>query len=95
MIQGSGTRGNVGTYKSESLPNITGSSTGGLATTISGGSTGAFYPTSEVISGGGVQGGSTFGSLSWGIDASRSSTTYQSDAPVQAQALLIMCCIKY
>ena len=29
------------------------------------------------------------------IDASRSSSTYQNNAPVQQNALLIQCCIKY
>lgn len=100
MIQGSGTRGNVGTYKDESLPNISGylqsdmNHTGWLGLR----GTGSFYQegtvsnaaqTTSVASMQSDQGSTLY------FKASRSSSTYQNDAPVQQNALLIQCCIKY
>lgn len=90
MIQGSGTRGNVGTKKAESLPNITGmiglQKQGQLAPT------GAFYNATtrnSLIC-------SAYQNVeSIGFSANRSSNIYQDAAPVQPNALLIQCCIKY
>ena len=95
VIQGSGIRGNVGTYKDESLPNITGSWAGiynsiGLSGAVSG-----------TFKHDGSQPKTTFTNDSapesalFDINASRSSSTYQDSAPVQQNALLIQCCIKY
>lgn len=88
MIQGIGTRGNVGTYKTESLPNINIKSVGNgennaMYHRLAG------YPTSYVARGDGVS------LLLTEPFASLSSSTYQDNAPVQPNALLIQCCIKY
>lgn len=95
MIQGSGTRGNVGTYKTESLPNITGKLRS--SSTADSDASGAFYYITQP-SGQGLMGADA-GLLKWnsfaGLNASRSSSTYQNNAPVQQNALLIQCCIKY
>lgn len=94
VIQGSGARGNVGTYKTESLPNITGM-IGNIDTAYGGTQTGCI--TNEGVSSGYGITGTTDRELSVrsSIDASRSSSTYQDNAPVQQNALLIQCCIKY
>lgn len=96
MIQGSGTRGTVGTYKAESLPNITGEykthtrSTMGEALGVSG----AFKISDTTTGGvGAYAAGITEKYLSF--DAANSSSTYQDGAPVQPNAILIQCCIKY
>lgn len=96
VIQGSGTRGNVGTYKAESLPNITGNSFGSFFLDFTDYGSSLFGSTVSS----GYQGkiangnaGSTGNQLN--LDASRSSSTYQNGAPVQSNALLIQCCIKY
>lgn len=95
MIQGSGTRGNVGTYKTESLPNITGD--GLKNTSVQGFNiseiSGAFTVTKTYTTGNPAGGTGTSGKV--GFDASHSSSTYQNSAPVQQNALLIQCCIKY
>lgn len=93
VIQGSGTRGNVGTYKVESLPNITGTWAGvynsiGLSGAVSGTYGTSTLPESVIVGQQGVY-------ALFNINASRSSSTYQTDAPVQQNALLIQCCIKY
>lgn len=97
VIQGAGTRGNVGTYKTESLPNITGKT----ASSISQGglnwnSNGALYG-SRTNNGYVNNNFATNYNLNDTInfDASLSSSTYQNSAPVQPNALLIQCCIKY
>lgn len=102
IIQGAGTRGNVGTKKVESLPNITGT----------------LYNSNTTYQDVGLDDGVAFGAikietdstprlanqntsgydnynLGWSFNASRSSPIYQNDAPVQPNALLIQCCIKY
>ena len=92
MIQGSGTRGNVGTYKTESLPNIKGDTTHQANYNKS--PTGPFVNSAETRA-------NTLGAQSYvnayslEFDASLTSSTYQNGAPVQQNALLIMCCIKY
>lgn len=76
-----GCRNNVGGYVAESLPNITGDA--GFTRNVSGDITGAFYPTStNNTSVGGT--GNTLTKASF--DASRSSSTYQDNAPVQQRA---------
>lgn len=99
VIQGSGTRGNVGTYKTESLPNITGFAVGstnqvgqfqqnarnGCVETYN---KGPGYITSQFTT-------SIVAADSFQVNASWSSSTYQDNAPVQPNALLIQCCIKY
>lgn len=95
VIQGSGTRGNVGTYKAESLPNINGEFASYQAD-------GILKPTNickGVFYQGTQRGNSYVGKVDTGydlgFDASRSSSVYQTNAPVQQNALLIQCCIKY
>ena len=89
----------VGSYLSESLPNITGyyyesnTAAGGFA--ITGGVSGALYSKDigTIIGKHSVPGGDT--SRAIGFDASRSSSTYQDNAPVQQEATVICFCIKY
>lgn len=88
VLQGAGTRGVVGATLNESLPNITGSIgpvNPGSSGTV--GATGAFSRTSAETSNGSS---STFGNRSYlDFDASRSSSTYQNNAPVQPDAYLV------
>ena len=95
MIQGAGSRGNVGTKKVESLPNITGEF-------ASYQQDGILKPTNickGVFYQGTQRGNSYVGQpatgYDLGFDASHSSLAYQTDAPVQPNALLMQCCIKY
>ena len=92
VIQGSGTRGNVGTYKAESLPNIKGKFGNALSTGNQ--ANGCFY---EDIHTAGVNYDTSPIALARTeyFDASLSSFTYQDNASVQPNALLIQCCIKY
>lgn len=96
VIQGAGTRGVVGTYKAESLPNITGNVrkiceeymlNGNLAS-------GAFHGYTDAA---GISFAASDSTAvgSFNFDASRSSSAYQDNAPVQPNAILIQCCIKY
>lgn len=73
-----GLRDTVGNYVPESLPNITGT----VGRTFATENSGAFYTVNSTAS---AQGGSGGGVLN-GFDASRSSSTYQDDAPVQQRA---------
>lgn len=82
VLQGAGTRGVVGTTLNESLPNITGTS-GWLR---GNNPSGAFYAGSSQISFN--NNGSASGSVE-SFDASRSSSTYQDNAPVQPDAYLV------
>ena len=101
--QGNGNRGVVGTYLSESLPNITGrigSNNDGNA---------AIYRNAENNTDGkslyvekiNIYGMNNVGSntetLQYSIllDASRSSSIYQAGAPVQQSAVVVCFCIKY
>lgn len=103
VIQGSGTRGTVGTYKAESLPNITG--TFGLAGgwEITGSGTysygtppsGVFRNITQANHFTGSHNANATGTGAISLDASRSSSTYQNGTPVQQNAILIQCCIKY
>lgn len=92
VIQGSGTRGSVGTYKTESLPNIKGDTTHQANYNKS--------PTVPFVNSANIR-ANTLGAQSYTnaysleFNASLSSSTYQDDAPVQQNALLIQCCIKY
>lgn len=70
MIQGSGTRGNVGTYKSESLPNISGSFN---TETYSAQTSGALYVIEDLATG--QTSASAGGGRKYGFDASRFSST--------------------
>ena len=78
-----GLRGNVGDYISESLPNITGRTSGIITCTGTGEANGALYDNDGVIYDVGSDGGSVWGGIRWYFDASRSSSTYQNGAPVQ------------
>lgn len=97
VIQGNGTRGNVGTYKAESLPNITGLAYGGVTQrSLAWVGTGAFkgYKASGNNY---TPSGSSANEYNNGFEfnASWSNSTYIDSAPVQQNALLIQCCIKY
>lgn len=103
VLQGAGTRGSVGDTVDESLPNITGmiqGSTGSTGATARGMgimryTDGSFYGTAE------YQYCPATGSSGWAgqasnlaigianFDASRSSSTYQDNAPVQQDAYLV------
>lgn len=83
-----GMRDGVGNYVPESLPNITGeaSSAGEDSSKLgSNGATGAFYSAQNGQVGSGTSGSSSY-TITLGIDASRSSATYQDGAPVQQRA---------
>ena len=88
VLQGAGTRGNVGTTVNESLPNIragiiTVSDWGGIETQITG-AWGQIFTNSTNLNS-----GSTATEYGINFDASRSSSTYQDDAPVQQNAYLV------
>ena len=88
VLQGAGTRGNVGTTVNESLPNITGYIKGGITENSNPQAGGAFNINNAYDSGDRV------GTPSWtskgvDFDASRSSSTYQDNAPVQQDAYLV------
>ena len=83
VIQIAGTRGSVGDTLNESLPNITGDIGNSISDQAA--TNGAL-----VVSNGAL--GFSAGNYSWkrlAIDASRSSSTYQDDAPVQQDAYLL------
>ena len=89
-----GLRDNVGGYVTESLPNITGSiESVEFYTTTQPQSTGSLYNTTKQSNGEG-NGNYYAGDLS--IDASRSSSTYQDNAPVQQRAtqMYLYFCVK-
>jgi hypothetical protein len=92
--QGSGSRGTVGAYLSESLPNITGTfgvpkyeivnvGTGAFTSTVNG----TEYNMSSLE----VNRNGHF----FYFSASRSSSTYQDNAPVQQAATVVNFCIRY
>lgn len=99
MIQGAGTRGVVGTYKAESLPNFKGSFY----------ATNRFVPNDSIN----VSGPFTYNDIPAGtrgshlyddseiklssifFNANLANSTYQDNSHVQQEALLIQCCIKY
>lgn len=88
VLQGAGDRGSVGTTIEESLPNITGS-VGSSSYQVTGYPSGAFARSGSKssnddgeFSGAKKESGFTF-------DASRSSSTYQNNAPVQPAAYLV------
>lgn len=90
VLQGAGTRGAVGTTVNESLPNITGNMNESISTTVNGDTTntdgcfawvsGGYKATAPNIA---------TGNKKLSFDASRSSSTYQNDAPVQQDAYLV------
>lgn len=102
VIQGYGSRGSVGSYLNESLPNITGrvhnsANYAGFAfLNVNVEPDSALYfntQSSTILPSETTSSRNRIGDMF--LDASRSSSTYQSDAPVQPNALLIQCCIKY
>lgn len=85
VLQGAGTRGSVGSTVNESLPNITGEF--GTLNNTNVQPTGCFdYGTTSTRNQGGSSAIQANGIT---IDASRSSSTYQDDAPVQQDAYLV------
>ena len=98
VIQGSGTRGNVGTYKTESLPNITGHTNNWIINAADSNGFDSLYTLTRDTVGSnnvGLYANANTGRIELYLDASRSSSTYKNSAPVQQNALLIQCCIKY
>lgn len=83
VLQGAGTRGAVGSTVEESLPNITGYFNSGSNSTTSSGA----FVTNNVTATGAGSTGSVSGRLDF--NASRSSSTYQDNAPVQQDAYLV------
>ena len=92
--QGKGSRGDVGTYLSESLPNITGSISI-VDRALGGAGSGAFYSTNMSNKWANWSQAGGGGALDYIFDASRSSSTYQNNAPVQQAATVVNFCIKY
>lgn len=92
--QGSGSRGVVGSYLAESLPNIRGKFATNRFDTWATLEQGAFYSTKDnaIIDDGADR---SFTTNSLNLDASRSSSTYQDNAPVQQAATVVIFCIKY
>ena len=87
VLQGAGTRGTVGSEIDESLPNIKGGFVAykwATSPTFSG----AIYQ-SEIASNMAMNGGTTVGQATQNLDASRSSSTYQDNAPVQQDGYLV------
>ena len=89
VLQGAGTRGSVGTTVNESLPNIKGTFNTGDRRTHIQGTSGALY--NDTIASGqwGATSSATGNTQGVGFDASRVSSTYQDDAPVQQDAYLV------
>ena len=94
VLQMRGSRGSVGALLAESLPNITGSLTNG----------GTGFKSTQLSTNGCIVVGSSLSSTvstasatayNVSIDASRSSSTYQDNAPVQQNALVCCFCIRY
>lgn len=85
VLQGAGTRGSVGTTLEESLPNIKGEITGSRIM-LSPTQIGCFQPGTHT---GQSPDGSGSSIQSITFDASRSSSTYQDNAPVQPDAYLV------
>ena len=92
VLQGAGTRGSVGSTVNESLPNITGSILG-IPNHSSLYNSGAFYTENSGYSSlcGYVNNSGNFNAVLKNnkLDASRSSSTYQDNAPVQQDAYLV------
>lgn len=78
-----GLRGNVGDYISESVPNITGRTSSIITSTSTGEANGALYDKDGTITGTSAASGGAYQGIRWYFDASRSSSAYQDDAPVQ------------
>ena len=89
VLQGAGTRGVVGTTLNESLPNITGYAPTNYWTALADESpnncctTSEYSKTATLLATGGIA------TTNWKIDASRSSSAYQDNAPVQPDAYLV------
>lgn len=94
VLQGAGTRGSVGTTINESLPNVKGRAADNIsaadASSLNNSVEGAFYY-GELKNASNVYyaGKATNENMALCIDASRSSSTYQDNAPVQQDAYLV------
>ena len=100
IAQGFGDCGGVGSYVNESLPNITGKAIGNRTPWDWGGSSGVFYNggittvaseryTANLDTATGGRSSTLI------LNATRSSSTYQDNAKVQQNAIIILYCIKY
>lgn len=89
VIQIAGTRGSVNTTVNESLPNIKGAFNTGDRRTHIQGTSGALYQDTIASGQWGGTSSATGNTQGVGFDASRSSSTYQDDAPVQQDAYLL------
>ena len=92
VIQGSGTRGNVGDYIAESLPNIIGKTGNVLSTSNQ--AEGCFTDTTY-ITGINYDTSPSVYARTINFDASQSSSVYQNNVPVQQNALCLNIVIKY
>ena len=93
ILQGVGSRGVIGTELNESLPNITGGIGDGVVIWDANDKTyGVFTQTNNYARGSLTSG--NFNNINITFDASRSSSTYQNNAPVQQNALCITYIIK-
>ena len=95
ILQGAGTRGTVGNYVPESLPNIKGGITSDQSNRAYRGNTGTGALYTEEGSAFTGTANADFRSCGIFLDASLSSSTYQDNAPVQQDAVCVNCVIKY
>lgn len=89
VLQGAGTRGVVGTILNESLPNITGYAPTNYWAALADESPNNCCTTSEYSKTATLLATGSIATNNWKIDASRSSSTYQDNAPVQPDAYLV------
>ena len=90
--QGSGSRGTVGAYLAESLPNIRGRFANWAQNGRGVLQEGALYGNGTSGAGGQAQGSNN---TAMALDASRYSSIYQDNAPVQQAATAVVFCIRY
>ena len=89
VLQGAGTRGVVGTTLNESLPNIKGYMSNWASNVNTGSATSALYGTTDNTGARRDSTSTATGCSGINFDASRSSSTYQDNAPVQPDAYLV------
>lgn len=93
IAQGFGTRGSVGSYLNESLPNIASEEGRGIITSDDNPS--KDIPPFKYLRTSGTETGGAGASKMFGFDASLSSSTYKDNAPVQQNATIVLYCVKY
>lgn len=83
----------IGGIKSESLPNIKGRTSAVATTTETGEAQGALYDADGNVPKVSSAKGNNWAGVRWYLDASRSSSTYKDNAPVQQEAIQYPYCI--